>query len=581
MYYYTSIMKKDQFNKYVFSAVLLMFIVVVFPHEPKQLSSSYYFKNYVENTTHVDIFDNGLAQIYVNNAANPAYFLNTTEERNFEYKLGRTSYPYDVVHKAAPQKKNNSVVDYLLLFFVGYVFMKFRAIGGHTRCIVSEDNVSVKLEDIAGLEDAKKEVFEFVDFLKNREKYIKCGARMPRGALLHGPPGCGKTMLAKAVAGECGVPFIAASGSDFCEMYVGVGPARVRNLFKKAREKAPCIVFIDEIDALARKRSHSHSGSGSSERDSALNKLLIELDGFEPNDNVLIFAATNRLDILDDALMRPGRFDRKIRFELPERGDREKIFQIYLENMKLDTEPDMLSEALSKQSFGFSGADIANICNEACILSVRCNSENVTRKILENAVDNVLLGPEKKTFRLSDKEKRIVAYHESGHSVMSYMLENVKPPIKVSIMPRGKSALGFSQSEMNEDKLRNKDELFERMCVLLGGRVAEEIFCENITTGASDDIEKLTRLAYMYVTRYGMDDSIGTFHFDRERRDIYSETLRKKVDTAVQKIINRAYKKTKEMLEEHSNLIEKFAKKLLEKETVNQVDIDIIFSGTT
>ncbi len=246
--------------------------------------------------------------------------------------------------------------------------------------------------------------------------------------------------------------------------------------------------------------------------------------------------------------------------------------------MTLECEPDELSEVLSKQSFGFSGADIANICNEACILSVRYNSETVTRKILENAVDNVLLGSEKKTFQLSDKEKRIVAYHESGHSVMSYMLENVKPPIKVSIMPRGKSALGFSQSEMSEDKLKNKAELFEKICVLLGGRVAEEIFCKNITTGASDDIKKLTTLAYLYVSRYGMDESVGMFYFDGEHKDRYSETLKNKVDTAVQKIINRAYEKTKEMLEEHRQLIEKFAKKLLEKETINQIDIDIIFS---
>ncbi len=546
---------------------------VICSHEPKQLSSSYFFDHYIENTTHVDIFENGLAQIYVNNATNPTYFVNTTEETDFEDNLKQTKYPYDVVHKPTPNKLNG----YIFLFIL-FMIRQMRTKSGLTKCIISEDNVSVKLKDISGLEDAKKEVFEFVDFLKNREKYIKCGARMPRGALLYGPPGCGKTMLAKAVAGECKVPFIAVSGSDFCEMYVGVGAARIRDLFKKARSKAPCIVFIDEIDALARKRSYFTAGS--SEKDATLNKLLIELDGFEPNDNILIFAATNRLDILDDALMRPGRFDRKIRFELPERGDREKIFNNYLKPMKLDAEPELLSEVLSKQSFGFSGADIANICNEACILSVRYNSENVTRKILENAIDNVLLGPEKKTFQLSDKEKTIVAYHESGHSVMSYMLKNVKPPIKVSIMPRGKSALGFSQSEMSEDKLKNKDELFEKICVLLGGRVAEEIFCENITTGASDDIEKLTTLAYLYVTRYGMDASVGTFYFDSERKDRYSETLRKKVDTAVQKIITRAYKKTKEMLEKHRHLIKKFANKLLEKETVNQVDIDIIFSNT-
>ena len=563
---------------YIFGAVLLMFIEGVFSSlELKRLSSSYFFDHYVENATHVDIFDNGLAQIYINNSTKPTYFLNTTEETDFEYKLKQMNYSYDIVHKPTPtQKEGVNEVFFLIIFLI--IMMKMNTKPGHTSCIISEDNVSVRLKDVAGLEDVKKEVFEFVDFLKNKEKYIKCGARMPRGALLYGPPGCGKTMIAKAIAGECKVPFIAVSGSDFCEMYVGVGSARIRDLFKKARSKAPCIVFIDEIDALARKRASFSTGS--SEKDVTLNKLLMELDGFEPNDNVLIFAATNRLDILDDALMRPGRFDRKIRFELPERGDREKIFNNYLKKMTLDGEPDMLSEVLSKQSFGFSGADISNICNEACILSVRYNSENVTRKILESAVDNVLLGPEKKTFQLSDKEKRIVAYHESGHSVMSYMLKNVKPPIKVSIMPRGKSALGFSQSEMSEDKLKNKDELFEKMCVLLGGRVAEEMFFKNITTGASDDIKKLTTLAYLYVTRYGMDDSVGTFYFDREKNALYSETLRNKVDDSVQKIIKSAYKNAKEMLEEHKHLIEKFAKKLLEKETVNQVDIDIIFSNT-
>jgi len=568
-------------NHYLFGAVLLMVMFMgggVYALEPKQVSSSYFFEHYMENTTHVDIFENGMAQIYVNNDTTPTYFLNTTEETDFEYKLGQTNYPYDVVHKPTPSNKGG-LNEYFLFLIILFIMMIRNKESNHTSCIISEDNVSMRLKDVAGLEDVKKEVFEFVDFLKNREKYIKCGARMPRGALLYGPPGCGKTMIAKAVAGECKVPFIAASGSDFCEMYVGVGSARIRNLFKKARSKAPCIVFIDEIDALARKRAYFAAGSsGSSEKDVTLNKLLIELDGFEPNENILIFAATNRLDILDDALMRPGRFDRKICFDLPERGDREKIFNNYLKKMTLEDDSDGLSEVLSKQSFGFSGADIANICNEACILSVRYNSENVTRKILETAVDNVLLGPEKKTFQLSDKEKRIVAYHESGHSVMSYMLKNVKPPIKVSIMPRGKSALGFSQSEMSEDKLKNKDELFEKMCVLLGGRVAEEIFCENITTGASDDIKKLTTLAYLYVSRYGMDESVGMFYFDRECKDRYSETLKNKVDTAVQKIINRAYEKTKEMLEKHRHLIKKFAKKLLEKETVNQIDIDIIFS---
>ena len=563
-------------SRYIILSFFIMLLGIAFNIKPRQVSSEYFFKHYYLNTTHIEIYDE-LAYITINNSTISSYYINISSTfPSFQNRLSWNGYKYDVVYKTIYPKPK-----FDLLITIGFIYLLFQARKKKIKdCIISNENISVTLKDVAGCEDAKKEIFEFVDFLKNREKYISRGARMPRGALLYGPPGTGKTLLAKAVAGECNVPFLAVSGSDFCEMYVGVGPARIRDLFAKARKNAPCIVFIDEIDALARKRSNYTVGSsGNTEKDATLNKLLVELDGFEPNDNVLIFGATNRLDILDEALMRPGRFDRKIRFELPERGDREKIFHNYLHKMKLDGSPNDLSAALSKQSFGFSGADIANICNEACILSVRCNSENITRKILENAVDNVLLGPEKNTFQLSNSEKRIIAFHESGHSVMSYILKNVKPPIKVSIMPRGKSALGFSQSEMSEEKLRNKDELFEKMCVLLGGRVAEEIFCGNITTGASDDIEKLTRLAYLYVTRYGMDKSIRTFHFDRERKERYSESLRKKVDSAVQKLINRAYVETKNILQKKKNLVTSLATKLLEKETLNQTDLDIIWVG--
>ena len=304
---------------------------------------------------------------------------------------------------------------------------------------------------------------------------------------------------------------------------------------------------------------------------------MIELDGFEENDKVLIFAATNRIDMLDKALLRPGRFDRKIQFELPERADREKIFSLYLKKIRVEGNIDELSLLLSKQSLGFSCADIANICNEASILSIRQKNEKVTQKNLENAIDNILLGHEKKTFRLSEKERIIVAYHESGHTFISYILPNVQPPLKVSIMPRGKSALGFSQCEVSETKLKNKDELLEKMCVLLGGRVAEEVLCGNITTGASDDIKKLTALAYKFVGNFSMDSQIGHFYYHRHKA-IYSESLKEEIDRMVQKIIRDCYERTKKIIQENRVVIKKMGDTLLEKETLNQEEIVALFS---
>jgi AFG3 family protein len=434
----------------------------------------------------------------------------------------------------------------------------------------------VTLDDVAGLEYAKQEIFEFVDFLNNRDKYIEAGAKMPRGALFYGPPGTGKTLLAKAIAGECGVNFISASGSDFVEVYVGVGASRIRKLFDKARSKAPCVIFIDEIDALARKRAVNLSG-GSQERDSTLNTLLVELDGFGNNKDILIFGATNRLELLDDALMRPGRFDRKIRFELPERKDREHIFFHYLENMNLDGNPEEVAEKLSKLSYGFSCADIANICNEACILSVRNKVDKIDQRLLEEAIDHVLLGPEKKTFRLSEGERETVAFHEAGHTVVSYISKNTTFPVKVSIMPRGKSALGFSQREMSENKLRTQNELLDDMCVLLGGRVAEEIFCGQITTGASDDIQKLTNLAYLYVSYYGMDHRLKTFYYNLEQNNRYSEHLRKDIDSFVQEIINSSYLKTKDILQNNKDFVIAIKEGLIENDTLNKDDLDNIY----
>jgi len=537
-----------------------------------QISEKQFFANYVDNTTHLELYNDNTANIFLNNNTAADYFIRLGNDTMFEKKLD--PYPFEVFHKIAYFK------NIMQSFWIIVLFTMLRYSGrliGISSSIHTEDKVNTRLKDVAGLEYQKQEIFEFVDFLKNREKYIAAGARMPRGALFYGPPGTGKTLLAKAVAGECDVSFLSVAGPDFSEMFVGVGAARVRDLFKKAREKAPCIIFIDEIDALARSRDNI-AGRGHHEKENTLNRFLVELDGFQENDKVLIFGATNRLDMLDKALLRPGRFDRKIRFELPERADREKIFTLYLNKIKLDGDIQKISSHLSKQSLGFSCADIANICNEASILSIRRKKDSVTQEILEDAIDNVILGHEKKTFRLSDEERETVALHESGHTLVAHMLPNVTGPIKVSIMPRGKSALGFSQCEVSETKLKTKDELLERMCVLLGGRVAEELFCKNITTGASDDVEKLTELAYNFVGNYAMDSKFGTFHYNRSKR-IYGNALREDVDTKVQDIIHSCHLRAKHIVRDNKELVRKMADTLLDRETLHQEDIKKLFSA--
>jgi len=553
-------------------------IFVKFYEKNIQISEKNFFNNYYPNTTQIDFYRNNTAYIYLNNETKTSYFLNVENRENFLEELKVRDFEYDYLFKETPVFLKKIVDMGMIIILVGvlmlcrgYMTMGF---SGH---IKSNNKVSVKLKDVAGLEYNKKEIFEFVDFLKNRDKYLKIGARMPRGALLHGPPGTGKTLLAKAVAGECGISFISVSGSDFSQMFVGVGASRVRSLFKEAREKAPCIIFIDEIDALARSRIKCSMSGGSAERDNTLNRLLVELDGFEDNDNILLFGATNRLDILDKALLRPGRFDRKIRFELPEKKDREEIFKYYLKKMSIEEDIDELSKKLGRISIGFSCADIANICNEGSILSVRKKTKFVSLKILEEAIDNVILGPEKKTFRLMDDERRQVAYHESGHAIISYFFEHTQPPIKVSIMPRGASALGFSQSDYKDTKLHSKSELKDRMAVLLGGRLAEEIFCDDFTTGASDDIEKLTSLAYKFVCVYGMS-SIGPFYCDWRDKQI-SEELKKKIDSDVKILIDEAYLRAKEFIMKNKEKVHKLAGELLEKETLVTDDLKNILDG--
>jgi len=563
------------------SSVLLWVIIAIFVkfYETNiQISEKNFFNNFYPNTTQIDFYRNNTAYIYLNNETKTSYFLNLENREIFLKELKIRDFEYDYLFKETPVFVKKIIDFGMIIIFFGFLMMgrglMTMGFSGH---IKSNNKVSVKLKDVAGLEYNKKEIFEFVDFLKNRDKYLKIGARMPRGALLHGPPGTGKTLLAKAVAGECGISFISVSGSDFSQMFVGVGASRVRSLFKEAREKAPCIIFIDEIDALARSRVKCSMGGGSAERDNTLNRLLVELDGFEDNDNVLLFGATNRLDILDKALLRPGRFDRKIRFELPEKKDREEIFKYYLKKMSIEEDIDELSKKLGRISIGFSCADIANICNEGSILSVRKQTEFVSLKILEEAIDNVILGPEKKTFRLMDDERRQVAYHESGHAIISYFFEHTQAPIKVSIMPRGASALGFSQSDSKDTKLYSRGELKDKMVVLLGGRIAEEIFCDDFTTGASDDIEKLTSLAYKFVCVYGMS-SIGPYYCDWRDKQI-SEELKKKIDSDVKVLIDEAYLRAKEFIMKNKDKVHKLAGELLEKETLVTDDLKNILDS--
>tara|TARA_Y100000991_G_scaffold215129_1_gene204609 strand:- start:2153 stop:3868 length:1716 start_codon:yes stop_codon:yes gene_type:complete len=554
-------------NKIPYRLIFVTVIAYFYFYEPTNISERKFTKELIQNTTKIDIYKNNLVYVSLNNQNTPEFYFDIEDKQKFIEKLDILDYENDL---AVNNKNPFNIFDYTFLIIL-FMLLNLRKgimdISGINNFMEINLKVKTTLEDVAGMETNKLEILEYIDFFVNGEKYSEMGAKMPKGALFYGPPGTGKTLLAKAMAGQCGIPFISTSGSDFNQMYVGVGSSRVRTLFEKARKLSPCVVFIDEIDAMARKRDFAAS-SGQSEKETTLNQLLVELDGFKDNNNIIVIAATNRLDILDEALLRPGRFDRKIRFDLPEIKDREKIFDLYLNKIKINDNIQEIKNYCSKISIGFSSADIANICNEACILSVRNKQNSVTKKNIENAIDNVILGPEKKTFMLNEKEKKIVAYHEAGHTIISHLLKNANNPIRVSIIPRGIAALGFSQSENNENKLMTQNQILDRICVLLGGRVAEEIFFPNdITTGASDDIEKLTSLAYRYITVFGMGEIIPNFHFNSNNKN-YSDKTKEMVDESVQKIIEESHEKVTEIINKNKNTVQKLAEELLEKETL-------------
>ena len=442
----------------------------------------------------------------------------------------------------------------------------------------AESKVRITFKDVAGLEEAKEEVKEIVDFLKTPAKFTKLGGKIPKGALLIGPPGTGKTLLAKAVAGEAGVPFFSLSGSDFVEMFVGVGAARVRDLFKQAKEKAPCIIFIDEVDAIGRSRGRGQMPGSNDERENTLNSLLVEMDGFATDSGVIILAATNRPDVLDSALLRPGRFDRQISIDKPDIVGREEIFKVHLKPLKLSADVD--SKKLSAQTPGFAGAEIANVCNEAALIAARKDKEAVDMNDFQDAIDRVIGGLEKKNKIISPEEKKIVAYHEAGHAVAGWFLEHADPLVKVSIVPRGVAALGYAQYLPKEQFLYTTEQLFDEMCMTLGGRAAEELIFGKISTGALSDLERITKMAYSMVTMYGMNDKIGNMSFyDSKQSDYtfnkpYSEATSETIDQEVRKLIGAAYERTKQMLSDKRKELEVVANVLLEKEIIFQSDLE-------
>lgn len=451
--------------------------------------------------------------------------------------------------------------------------------------MVDPEKVKVTFDDVAGIDEVKEELKEVVDFLKNPRKFQKIGARIPRGVLLYGPPGTGKTLLAKAIAGEAGVPFFSISGSDFVEMFVGVGAARVRDLFANAKRNAPCIVFVDELDAVGRHRG-AGLGGGHDEREQTLNQLLVEMDGFDPNQGVILIAATNRPDILDPALLRPGRFDRRIAVPQPDVRGREAILRVHVRGKPLGKDVDL--EVLARRTPGFVGADLANLVNEAAILAARKGKDVIEMEDFEEAIDKVIAGPERKHIIISEREKRIIAYHEAGHALVAKVLPNSDPVHKISIIPRGGVALGYTLQLPTEDRyLLTKQELLARLSILLGGRVAEEVVFKDVTTGAHDDLKKATEIAREMVCEYGMSELLGPLTLGRKHKEVflgrdiaedrnYSEEIAYAIDKEVRALIDQAYERAKDIIIRHRDKLDALAKELMEKEVLGRDDIERI-----
>ena len=526
---------------------------------------------------------------YVFNIGPPEAFASQINDLNARVDPALRIYP-DYVDKENWMGPLMGWLIPIFLFLGLWIFMMRRVSGGSggpgaqifnigkskATLFEKDSKVTVTFADVAGLDEAKEEVMEVVDFLKQPKKYTSLGGKIPKGVLLVGPPGTGKTLLAKAVAGEAAVPFFSISGSDFVEMFVGVGASRVRDLFKQAREKAPCIVFIDEIDAIGRARGRNAFQGGNDERENTLNQLLVEMDGFSTDKGVILMAATNRPDILDNALMRPGRFDRQIGLERPDLVGREAIFKVHLKNIKkgISVDPKILSEMTP----GFAGADIANVCNEAALVAARRNKTEVDLDDFNYALDRVIGGLEKRNKLISPEEKEIIAYHEAGHAICGWFLEHASPLVKVTIVPRGIGTLGFAQYLPKEEYITRTEQLLDRMCMALGGRAAESVIFNKISTGAQSDLDHVTKMAYSMVSVYGLDAAVGNVSFYGLAQDQfqkpYSEDTATLIDNRVRQIIDGQYDRAQDLLKEHRNELELLAKALLEKEVIHKSDIE-------
>jgi AFG3 family protein len=536
-------------------------------------------------------------------ANNPQYYFTDGSFESLQNRIATSQkdFPEDKKIFISYDSKNNplsslfwSFLVPIAIFVVIWIFIMRRMGGGagggpggqifnigksKATLFDKESQVNITFSDVAGLEEAKQEVMEIVDFLKNPKKYTNLGGKIPKGALLVGSPGTGKTLMAKAVAGEAQVPFFSLSGSDFVEMFVGVGASRVRDLFKQAKEKAPCIIFIDEIDAIGRARGKNSMVGGNDERENTLNQLLVEMDGFGTDSGIIIMAATNRPDVLDSALLRPGRFDRQISIDKPDLVGREQIFKVHLQPLKLAEGVD--PKKLSAQTPGFAGAEIANVCNEAALIAARKDKKAIDMQDFQDAVDRVIGGLEKKNKIISPEEKRIVAYHEAGHAIAGWFLEHADPLVKVSIVPRGVAALGYAQYLPKEQFLYTTEQLSDGMCMTMGGRVAEDITFNKISTGAQNDLERITKLAYAMVSLYGMSEKVGNVSFNDQGGEYnfnkpYSDKTAELIDQEVRTLIANVYQRTKDLLIEKREGLEALAVKLLEKEILFQSDLEEI-----